>query len=123
MNKKDWVKVIKSQCEDAKTYKPYFDSVIDTLAQTLETRDKIHDQWVSEGCQATITNTTDRSGKENVHKNPLLSLESEYNSLALKYWDSLGLTAKSLKAIQKTLDSDDGDSLVEVLKNLGGKKL
>ena len=121
MNKTQWGKLIKQQCEDAKTYKPYFDSVIETLAQTLETRDKIHEQWVKEGCNPTIVNTTDRSGKENVHKNPLLSLESEYNSLALKYWVELGLTSRSLKAIQKTLTDDDSNSLADVLKNLGGK--
>lgn len=121
MEKQKWIKVIKSQCEEAKTYKPFFDSVIETLAQILETRDTIHDQWVAEGSEATIVNTTDRSGKENVHKNPLLSLESEYNSLALKYWAEMGLTSKSLKAIQKTLSEDDGESLAEVLKSLGGK--
>ena len=121
MNKTGWEKLIKQQCEDAKTYKPYFDSVIETLAQTLETRDKIHEQWVKEGCNPTIVNTTDRSGKENVHKNPLLSLESEYNSLALKYWVELGLTSRSLKAIQKTLADDDSNSLADVLKTLGGK--
>lgn len=121
MNKQKWAKLIKEQCEEARTYKPFFESVIDTLAQTLETRDMIHEQWVDEGCQATIVNTTDRSGKENVHKNPLLSLESEYNSLALKYWVELGLTSKSLKSIQKTLADDDGESLADVLKSLGGK--
>lgn len=121
MDKKQWEKVIKGQCEDAKTYKPFFDSVIETLAQILETRDKIHQQWVDEGGQATIINTTDRSGKENVHKNPLISLISEYNSLALKYWVELGLTSKSLKAIQKNITEDDSESLVDVLKSLGGK--
>jgi len=123
MNKDKWVKVIRGQCEDAKTYKPYFDSVIETLAQTLETRDKIHDQWVKEGSNPTIITITDRSGNENVHKNPLLTLETDYNSLALKYWVELGLTSKSLKAIQKTLIDDDSNSLADVLKGLGGKKL
>lgn len=121
MEKQKWIKVIKSQCEEAKTYKPFFDSVIETLAQILETRDTIHDQWVAEGSEATIVNTTDRSGKENVHKNPLLSLESEYNGLALKYWSEMGITPKSLKAITKSIQEDDGESLAEVLKSLGGK--
>ncbi len=121
MNKRDWEKVIRSQCEDAKTYKPFFDSVIETLAQILATRDLIHDQWMKEGSKATVISTTDRSGKENVHKNPLLAMESEYNGLALKYWIELGLTSKSLKTINKVLADDDSETLADVLKSLGGK--
>lgn len=120
MTKEKWIKVIKSACEDAKTYKPYFDSVIETLAQILETRDQIHKQYVDEGCQATIIKTTDRSGAENTYKNPLLSLETEQNALALKYFSELGLTSKSLKAIQNSLREDEGTSLSQVLEKLGG---
>lgn len=121
MTEKEWKKVIIKQCEEAKTYKPFFDSVIETLARILETRDKIHEQWIREGSQATIITVTDRSEKENVHKNPLISLESEYNALALKYWTELGLTSKSLKSIQNSLSTDTGESLADVLKNLSGK--
>lgn len=120
MEKKQWVALIRKQCEDARTYKPYFDSVIDTLAQILETRDKIHQQFVDEGSQATIIKTTDRSGAENTYKNPLLVLENDFNSQALKYWTELGLTAKSLKSIQNTLKEDDGASFEDILASLGG---
>lgn len=118
MNKNEWIEVVKGACMDAKTYKPYFDTVIDTLAQILEIRDQIHNQYVEEGCQPIIFKTTDRSKAQNANKNPLLSLENEYNTLALKYFAELGLTSKSLKAIQNSLKAEDSSSLSEVLANL-----
>ena len=122
MDKKNWVKKIKSECEDAKTYKPYFDSVIDTLAQILETRDAVHQQYIDEGCKPTIIVTTDRSGKENIHKNPLISMEVELNAQALKYWSELGLTASSFKKLNISTDNDGG--LEAILSKLAdGKKL
>ena len=116
MKKEKWVQKIKADCEDAKTYKPYFDSVIETLAQTLETRDSIHQQFVDEGCQATIVVTTDRSGKENIHKNPLISMEVELNSQALKYWVELGLTASSFKKLN--IPQEESGSLTDILKTI-----
>lgn len=113
MTKEQWVERITSDCKSANTYKLYFDSVIDTLAQILEMRDTIHQQFVDEGSQATIIVTTDRSGKENVHKNPLISMETELNSQALKYWIELGLTAAGLKKLN--VQEQDG-SLEDLLK-------
>lgn len=108
MEKKKWFKQIKSACEEARTYKPYFDSVIETLAQILETRDEVHKKYEAEGRQPTIVVTTDRSGKENVHKNPLISLEVELNGQALKYWMELGLTASSFKKLNIQAEEDGG---------------
>lgn len=118
MTKEKWKTIIVQACVDAKTYKPYFDSVIDTLAQILETRDQIHQQFVDEGSQATIIKHTDRSNQENTYKNPLLILENDFNSQALKYWSELGLTARSLKAIQNGLAQDDGKSIEDLLSDL-----
>lgn len=112
MNKKEWQKIIKKNCKDAKTYREYFDSVIDTLAQILETRDQIHQQYVDEGSKPTIIVTTDRSGKENIHKNPLIAMEVELNSQALKYWNELGLTAAGFKKLNV---KDEDDSTLEDL--------
>lgn len=107
MEKSKWVETIRKHCEDAKTYKPYFDSVIETLAQILETRDEVHQQYIDEGRKPTIVVTTDRSNKENIHKNPLISMEVELNGQALKYWSELGLTASSFKKLN-IQESDDG---------------
>ena len=43
MKAKEWKEIIIKSCEDAGTYKPYFDSIIETLSQILETRDLIED--------------------------------------------------------------------------------
>lgn len=118
MKKEKWKEVIVQACVDAKTYKPYFESVIDTLSQILETRDQIHQQYVDEGCQPTVVRHTDRSKMENIAKNPLLSLETDYNTQALKYWIELGLTSRSLKAIQNGLKQDEGTSIEALLSDL-----
>ena len=118
MNEKEWREVIIDACVQARTYKPYFDCVIDTLAQILETRDNIHAQFVEEGSHATVSRFTDRSNKENTVKNPLLTLEGDYNAMALKYWIELGLTSKSLKSIQNGLQTDEGKSVEELLSEL-----
>lgn len=113
MSKQEWIERITNDCKSANTYKLYFDSVIDTLAQILEMRDIVHKQFVDEGSQATIIVTTDRSGKENVHKNPLIAMETELNSQALKYWVELGLIAAGLKKLN--VQEQDG-SLEDLLK-------
>ena len=118
MEKSKWFKQIKTACEDANTYKPYFDSVIDTLAQILETRDELHQQYVDEGRNPTIVVTTDRSGKENVHKNPLISMEVELNAQALKYWAELGLTASSFKKLN--IQADESGGFEAIISKLGG---
>lgn len=117
MNKKDWKKKIEKACKDANTYKDYFDSVIDTLAQILETRDQVHQQYIDGGSQPTIIVTTDRSNKENIHKNPLISMEVELNGQALKYWAELGLTASSFKKLNVQVAST---SLEDLLADIGG---
>jgi len=116
MKKKDWKKKIEDSCKGANVYKEYFDGAIDTLAQILETRDQIHQQYIDEGANPTIIVTTDRSGKENIHKNPLISMETELNSQALKYWSELGLTAAGFKKLN--VKEDDGGSLEELLSKI-----
>lgn len=116
MVKEQWVQRIKADCTAANTYKPYFDNAIDTLAQILETRDKVHEQYVEGGCQPTIVVTTDRSNKENIHKNPLIHMEIELNNQALKYWVELGLTASSFKKLNVPVE--DNGSLADILKTL-----
>ena len=118
MDKKGWIKTIRKACEEGKTYKPYFDSVIDTLAQILEMRDTVHQQYIDEGSKPTIIVTTDRSAAENIHKNPLISMEIDLNAQALKYWDSLGLTASSFKKLNISTDNDGGlEAFLEKIAN------
>lgn len=116
MEKKKWKTKIIKACQDAKTYKDFFDGAIDTLAQILETRDQVHQQYVDNGSNPTIIVTTDRSGKENIHKNPLVAMETELNAQALKYWNELGLTAAGLKKLNVAVEDEGG--LEELLSKI-----
>lgn len=115
MTKKQWKEKIVNACKTANTYREYFDAVIDTLAQILETRDQVHEEYVQGGSNPTIVVTTDRSNKENIHKNPLISMELDLNAQALKYWGELGLTASSFKKLN--VQENDG-SLEDLLKSI-----
>lgn len=89
MTKKAWIKTIKQAAIDAGTYKEYFDSVIDTLADILEKRD-----WASEDLN--------RIGEELVsgtRRNPTVVIWNDLNKSALAYWRELGLTPAGLRKI------------------------
>lgn len=121
MTKKEWTKTIRKACEEAKTYKPFFDSVIDTLAQILETRDDVHQQYIDNGSQPTIIKKTDRTQQENVYKNPMLVMENDLNSLALTYFRDLGLTAAGLKKLNVDIvNSEDTGSFEDLLNKISG---
>lgn len=118
MTKKEWKKKIEDSCKQASTYQPYFDSVIDTLAQILETRDQVHEQYVAEGSNPTVTVITDRNKNENIHRNPLVSMEIELNAQALKYWAELGLTASSFKKLNVQVNSGGNlEDMLAAIKN------
>lgn len=116
MKKEKWKECIVNACQEAKTYKPYFDSPIDTLSQILETRDLIHDKWVEEGCEPTIIHTN-KAGMPNTTKNPLLTLENDLNSQALTYWRDLGLTPSGLKKLNVDIVKDENSVSFEDLLN------
>lgn len=116
MDKAKWVKKITEDCEKVGTYKPSFDKTIETLAQILEQRDQVHKKYVDGGSNPTIIVTTDRSEKENIHKNPLINMELDLNRAALSYWESLGLTPSGLKKLK--IQEEESGSLTDFLKNL-----
>ena len=120
MNKDKWKKTIEKACQDAGTYQPYFDSVIDTLSLILETRDNVHQQFLDNGAEPTIVKYTDRSNKPNINKNPMLTVETELHSQALAYWNALGLTPLGLKKLKADVVNNDENSiedLLEAIKN------
>lgn len=85
MEKKEWIKQINSACKKAGTYQPHFKYVIDTLAQIMEDRDKVHEQYVESGSQPTVIHTN-KAKEANTVKNPMLVLEMELNAQALACW-------------------------------------
>ena len=98
MKAKSWKNLIIKQCQEVGTMRDAFQPLIDTLSDILEQRDAAYEQFVSEGSKIIIERRSDR-GAINSAKNPLWTAWQELNSQALKYWDSMGLTAKGLKAI------------------------
>lgn len=120
MTRATWTKKIRQAAEDAGTYKPCFDSVIDTLAGILEMRDKAQKQFEDSGCLAVVEHTN-KGGATNIAKNPALTIVMDCNAQALQYWRDLGLTPSGLKKInEQAMSKPKRSALAEALKSVGG---
>lgn len=117
MNRKEWEKRIRKNCEEAATYEPYYDSVIATLAGILEKRDRAEEQFEELGGDVTIT-YINKAGHENTVKNPALVAFMDLNSQALSYWRELGLTPSGLKKIITETKAKPNASFEELLSKL-----
>lgn len=91
MIKAEWREAIKKACSEAGTYRPFFDTIIEELAQILEIRDTAMAQYVASGNSPVVTHTN-KGGHSNIVKNPALAVINEQNQQALAYWRDLGLT-------------------------------
>lgn len=121
MTKNKWREVITKSCQSAGTYRDYFDSTIDTLAEILETRDKCQKQYKAEGSQPIIMKMNVK-GSEVAVRNPLLDTIITLNSQALTYWRDLGLTPSGLKKIsEKALEEKKGKGLAELVADMLGE--
>lgn len=120
MKKTAWTKKIKKACEEVGTYKPAFDSVIDTLAGILEMRDNAQEKFDASGGQ-TIVKHTNKGGATNIVKNPALVVLMDCNAQALTYWRDLGLSPAGLKRInEQAMKERKGESMLErALKEFG----
>ena len=113
MTAKQWKNKIKKSCVDAGTYKPFFDSVINTLSDILEKRDVANEQFQKTGGKIIVAHTN-KAGATNIEQNPCLRAINDLNSSALAYWKELGLTPSSLKKINdKSLLDGSKESLLE----------
>lgn len=109
MEKTEWIRKIKAACKKAGTFRPEFRYVIETLAQIMEDRDKVHEQYVASGARPTITHIN-KAKEANVVKNPMLVMECELNAQALAYWRDLGLTPAGLKKLNADAVKDKQQS-------------
>lgn len=100
MKKRAWKTKLKKACRDAGTYKPYFDHVIDTLAEILEKRDEAMDAYNLDEDEKIVTVVKQKTGLVKV-KNPLVAIWEDLNKLALNYWRDLGLTPAGLKKLNE----------------------
>lgn len=119
MDKKKWKSKIKSLCKKADTYKPYFDPVVDALADILEQRDRAFEQYQEEGGIPVITHVN-KAGAENMTKNPMLTLWMDLNTLALSYWREVGLTPSALRKITGDAPGKEekGSPLISALNSI-----
>ena len=119
MDKTTWVETIRQAAIDAGTYRPYFDSVIDTLAGIMEARDDAAEKFNASGGQ-TVVMHTNKGGATNIVKNPALVVVDDLNKTALAYWRDLGLTPAGLKRINETALKEKGNraSFGDILKGL-----
>lgn len=98
MTKKGWKAKIKKACEDAGTYRPFFDSVIDTLSGIMERRDFAEQAFNDSGGEVVVWHTN-KAGVANLEQNPLIRLINDLNRDALAYWRDLGLTPAGFKRL------------------------
>ena len=120
MTKDEWTKRITDASKEAGTYRPYFDSIIETLAETMEMRDNAKEKFEQSGGQ-TVVMHTNKGGNANIVKNPALVVVDDLNKTALAYWRDLGLTPAGLRRINEDAlkKVQNKASFSDVLKDLG----
>lgn len=96
MTKAKWVSTIKEQLSALGTYNEVYNPAIETLAETLEQRDKTKKEFLESGGLSVIEHTN-KGGSTNLTKNPLLVMWDDLNKSALAYWRELGLTPSSYR--------------------------
>ena len=118
MKKKAWKARIKAATEDAGTYRPYFDHIIDTLAGIMEMRDNAVTLFEKSGGH-TVVLQINVKGNEYLAKNPALVVIDDMNKTALQYWRDLGLTPAGLKRIdEQAMKGQKQNELAAALKAL-----
>ena len=121
MKKAAWKKKIKDACEDAGTYRPFFESVIDTLAGIMELRDNAAEKYEASGAE-TVIEHTNNGGTTNLTKNPALVVLLDCNTQALAYWRDLGLTPAGYKRLNASVvkKEEETGSLEGLLEKMMG---
>lgn len=116
-----WKRRIRKACEDAGTYEPHFDYVIETLAGILENRDKAQKQFKDSGANPVIAHTN-KGGATNLVKNPALIAINDCNQQALAYWRDLGLTPAGLKKIRGEAGEQKKSALAMALDEMSKER-
>ena len=118
MDKEKWTAEIIKACQGVGTYRPQYDHVIDTLAQIMENRDKVHEQYIMTGAHPTIIHTN-KAKEQNIVKNPMLVMELDLNAQALAYWRDLGLTPAGLRKLNaQVVEQENTGGLEKLLAGL-----
>jgi len=120
MTSKKWITQIKKKMAVVGVKFEGFENVVKTLAEILEERDRVYEQYQDEGSQPMVEYVSDRGGR-NMIVNPLLKEWQQMNRDALVYWKELGLTPAGLKKLNEeavNAAQDKRSALDKVLSNL-----
>lgn len=115
--KQEWLETIRDATMQADTYKPFFEPVIDTLADILAKRDEVQELYIKSGGKPIVAHTN-KAGATNLEQNPALRLINDYNRDALTYWRELGLTPAGLKKINDGMTTRRQGGLDTILAEL-----
>ena len=124
MTAKTWKSKIKKAARAAGTYRPFFDSAIETLAGILEYRDDVVERYRESG-EGPVVQFTNKNGSTNTVKNPLLVMINELNASALTFWRELGLTPAGLKKINEASLKEEKkkNGLLDLLGDGNGERV
>lgn len=117
MEMERWRAKIIEAAQGVGTYRPQFDSVIDTLASIMAERDKVREQYEATGSHPTIIHTN-KAKEQNIVKNPMLVMMLDLNAQALAYWRDLGLTPAGLKKLDAQVVEEKSRGLEDLLAGL-----
>jgi phage terminase small subunit len=115
--KAEWKTKIITACQEAGTYRPFFDDVINTLAAIMEIRDSAVEQYEKSGGNPVVAHTN-KGGHTNIVKNPALAIINEQNQQALAYWRDLGLTPRGFKQLNGDAVQKKETTFEDVLSKL-----
>lgn len=97
-SKTKWKNLINGQLNALGLQNDAYCNIVESLAAILEQRDRVYEEFKNSGGKS-VTEYTNKGGKTNMTKNPLLILWDNLNKTALSYWRELGLTPSSYKKI------------------------
>lgn len=118
MDKSQWKDVIINALTDIEMNLPQFSMIVDTLAETLEQRDKAYQEFLDSGAQIGVVKTSDR-GAKNIARNPILSVWMDLNAAALQLWRECCLTPAAFKKVSlSAMHAADRNSFDKLLEKL-----
>ena len=119
MDRRLWIERITTSCTQAGTYRPYFDDIIETLADILARRDEATELFRESDGNILVTHVN-KAGASNLEQNPILRMINDLNRDALAYWRDLGLTPAGLKRIdEQAMKQRKKSALAEALRGIG----
>lgn len=119
MKKRSWKRHIIAAMRAAGTYdeRGAFDLPIDCMAETMELRDEAMKQFAEEGGRVSLKRKN-RAKQPNKYKNPLIGVIKDLNGTALQYARELGITARSLKSMNKDAMRKKGSFFSDLLNDI-----